>query len=41
MAITVMIESDIAVVAGIAPDLEPAELEYIAELSEPEDNSSN
>jgi hypothetical protein len=31
-------ESDIAVVAGVAPDLEPVELEYIAELSDPEDN---
>ena len=31
-------ESDIAVVAGVAPDLEPIELEYIAELSDPEDN---
>jgi hypothetical protein len=34
-------ESDIAVVAGVAPDLEPVELEYIAELSDLEDNSSN
>ena len=34
-------ESDIAVVAEVAPNLEPVELEYIAELSEPEDNSSN
>jgi hypothetical protein len=31
-------ESDIAVAAGVAPDLEPVELEYIAELSDPEDN---
>ena len=31
-------ESDIAVVAGVAPDLKPVELEYIAELSDPEDN---
>jgi len=31
-------ESHIAVVAGVAPDLEPIELEYIAELSDPEDN---
>jgi hypothetical protein len=31
-------ESDIAVVAGVAPDLEPVELEFIAELSDPEDN---
>ena len=31
-------ESDIAVVAGVAPDLEPVELEYISELSDPEDN---
>ena len=31
-------ESDIAVVAGVAPDLEPFELEYISELSDPEDN---
>jgi hypothetical protein len=31
-------ESHIAVVAGVAPDLEPFELEYIAELSDPEDN---
>ena len=31
-------ESHIAVVAGLAPDLEPIELEYIAELSDPEDN---
>ena len=31
-------ESDIAVVAGVAPDLEPVELEYIEELSDPEDN---
>ena len=31
-------ESDIAVVAGVVPDLEPIELEYIAELSDPEDN---
>ncbi len=30
--------SDIAVAAGVAPDLEPVELEYIAELSDPEDN---
>jgi hypothetical protein len=31
-------ESNIAVVAGVAPDLEPFELEYISELSDPEDN---
>ncbi len=31
-------ESDIAVVAGVAPDLKLVELEYIAELSDPEDN---
>jgi hypothetical protein len=31
-------ESDIAVVAGVAPDLSPVELEYISELSDPEDN---
>jgi hypothetical protein len=31
-------KSDIAVVAGVAPDLEPVELEYIEELSDPEDN---
>jgi hypothetical protein len=31
-------ESDIAVVAGVAPDLSPVELEYIEELSDPEDN---
>ena len=31
-------ESDIAVVAGVAPDLSPVELEFIAELSDPEDN---
>jgi hypothetical protein len=31
-------ESDIAVVAGVTPDLEPIELEYIAELSDPKDN---
>ena len=31
-------ESDIAVVAGVAPDLAPVELEYISELSDPEDN---
>jgi hypothetical protein len=31
-------ESDIAVVAGVAPDLKPVELEFIAELSNPEDN---
>jgi hypothetical protein len=31
-------ESHIAVVAGVVPDLEPFELEYIAELSDPEDN---
>jgi hypothetical protein len=31
-------ESHIAVVAGVTPDLEPIELEYIAELSDPEDN---
>jgi hypothetical protein len=31
-------ESHIAVVAGVAPDLESIELEYIAELSDPEDN---
>jgi hypothetical protein len=31
-------ESDIAVVAGVAPDLEPVDLEFIAELSDPEDN---
>ena len=31
-------ESNIAVVAGVAPDLKPVELEYIAELSDPEDN---
>jgi hypothetical protein len=31
-------ESDIAVVAGVAPDLKPVELEYISELSDPEDN---
>jgi hypothetical protein len=31
-------ESHIAVLAGVAPDLEPFELEYIAELSDPEDN---
>lgn len=31
-------ESDIAVAAGVAPDIEPVELEYIAELSDPEDN---
>jgi hypothetical protein len=26
------------VVAGVAPDLSPVELEFIAELSDPEDN---
>jgi len=31
-------ESDIAVVVGVAPDLAPVELEYISELSDPEDN---
>ena len=31
-------ESDIAVVAGVAPDLSPVELEFISELSDPEDN---
>jgi hypothetical protein len=31
-------ESDIAVVAGVAPDLEAVDLEFIAELSDPEDN---
>src|SRR5918993_438873 len=31
-------ESDIAVVAGVAPDLEPVDLEFVAELSDPEDN---
>ena len=31
-------ESHIAVVAGVAQDLETFELEYIAELSDPEDN---
>jgi hypothetical protein len=30
--------SDIKVIAGIAPDLQPATLEYIDELSRPEDN---
>jgi hypothetical protein len=30
--------SDIKVIAGIAPDLQPATLEYIAELSHPENN---
>jgi hypothetical protein len=29
------------VLAGVAPDLEPVELEYIDELSDLEDNSSN
>ena len=31
-------ESDIAVVAGVAPDLEAVELEFIEELSDPEHN---
>jgi hypothetical protein len=31
-------KSDIAVVAGVAPDLKPVDLEYIKELSNPEDN---
>ena len=31
-------ESDIAVVAGVAPDVEPVDLEFVAELSDPEDN---
>jgi len=35
------LESHIAVVARVAPDLELVTLEYIAELSDPEDNSSN
>jgi len=30
--------SDIKVIAGVAPDLKPATLEYIAELSRPESN---
>ena len=30
--------SDIKVIAGVAPDLKPANLEYIAELSRPESN---
>ena len=32
--------SDIKVIAGIAPDLQPATLEYIDELSRPENNST-
>jgi hypothetical protein len=35
------LESHIAVAAGLAPDLELVTLEYIAELYDPEDNSSN
>ena len=31
-------KSDIAVVAGVAPDLKPVDLEYVKELSNPEDN---
>jgi hypothetical protein len=31
-------ESDIAVAAGVAPDVAPVELEFISELSDPEDN---
>jgi hypothetical protein len=31
-------KSDIAVVAGVAPDLKPVDLEYIKELSNPKDN---
>jgi hypothetical protein len=30
--------SDIQVIAGVAPNLKPATLEYIAELSRPENN---
>ncbi len=31
-------ESDIAVVVGVAPDLSEVELEYVAELSDPDNN---
>jgi hypothetical protein len=31
-------ETNIDVVAGIAPDVSPADLEYVADLSDPEDN---
>jgi hypothetical protein len=31
-------KSDIAAVAGVAPDIKPVDLEYIKELSNPEDN---
>ena len=31
-------KSDIAVVAGVAPNVEPVDLQYVKQLSDPEDN---